>query len=123
VTFCKMCHPFFYEFRVVPSVHCKCIKYVYIKNTTVYVPSSELVLSQPTPLSPANVPLPPERGGAHSFAGEGLGESQLRRLEKKLSILPTLCVNVFNFVCCTACYYRHYRSQRLGVDLDRRLDH
>ncbi len=27
----------------------------------------------PTPLSPAIVPLPPERGGAHSPAGEGLG--------------------------------------------------
>jgi hypothetical protein len=41
------------------------------------------------PLSPASVPLPPEPGGAHSPAGEGLGESQFRRLEKKLSTLPT----------------------------------
>jgi hypothetical protein len=34
------------------------------------------------------VPLPPEPkggGGAHSPAGEGLWESQFRRLEKKLS--------------------------------------
>ncbi len=45
----------------------------------------------PTPLSPASVPLPPEPGGgAHSPAGEGLGESQFRRLEKKVSTLPTL---------------------------------
>ncbi len=44
----------------------------------------------PTPLSPASVPLPPEAGGGHSPAGEGLGESQFRRLEKKLSTLPTL---------------------------------
>ncbi len=29
---------------------------------------------------------------AHSPAGEGLGESQFRRQEKKLSTLPTLCV-------------------------------
>jgi hypothetical protein len=29
-------------------------------------------------------------GGAHSPAGEGLGESQFRRLEKKFSTLPTL---------------------------------
>ncbi len=29
-------------------------------------------------------------GGSHSPAGEGLGESQFRRLEKKLSTLPTL---------------------------------
>jgi hypothetical protein len=29
-------------------------------------------------------------GLAHSPPGEGLGESQFRRLEKKLSILPTL---------------------------------
>jgi hypothetical protein len=47
----------------------KCImgqytKYVYIESTTVYVPSSELGDSlPPTPLSPANVPLPPEPGG------------------------------------------------------------
>ncbi len=45
----------------------------------------------PTPLSPASVSLPPEPGGgAHSPAGEGLGESQFRRLEKRLSTLPTL---------------------------------
>jgi hypothetical protein len=44
----------------------------------------------PTPLSQARVPLPPEPGGAHSPAGEGLGEFQFRRLEKKLSTLPTL---------------------------------
>ncbi len=37
-----------------------------------YVPSSEL------------------GGGAHSPVGEGLGETQFRRLEKKLSTLPTL---------------------------------
>ncbi len=29
-------------------------------------------------------------GGAHSPAGEGLGESHFRRLKKKLSTLPTL---------------------------------
>jgi hypothetical protein len=36
----------------------------------------------PTPLSPASVPLPhePGGGGAQSPAGEGLGESQFRRL-------------------------------------------
>ena len=47
----------------------------------------------PTPLSPASMPFLPELGGgggAHSPAGEGLGESQFQRLEKKLSTLPTL---------------------------------
>jgi len=46
----------------------------------------------PTPLSPASVPLPPEPkgGGVHSPAGEGLGESQFRRLEKSLA-LSLLC--------------------------------
>jgi hypothetical protein len=66
--------------------------YVYIKSTTVYIPSSELGLSQP--LSRQQVcPSPKNRegGGAHSPAGEWLGESQFRRLEKKLRILPTLC--------------------------------
>jgi hypothetical protein len=49
----------------------------------------------PTSLSPASVPLPQNRGGggAHSPAGEGLGESQFRRLQKKLSTLPTLWAN------------------------------
>ncbi len=65
-------------------------KYVYIKSTTVYVPSSELGLSHS--LSRQRVcPSPQDRGrGAHSPAAEGLGESQFRWLEKKLSILPTL---------------------------------
>jgi hypothetical protein len=62
-------------------------KYICIKSTTVYVPSSELGLSHP-PLLPASVPLPPEPkgGGAHSPAGKGLGESQFRRLEKSLAL-------------------------------------
>jgi hypothetical protein len=41
----------------------------------------------------ASVPHPLTRGpggGAHSAACEGMGESQFRRLEKKLSTLPTL---------------------------------
>jgi hypothetical protein len=71
-------------------------KYVYKKSTTVYVPSLELVLSQP--LSRQRVcPSPQNRGGgAHSPEGEGLGESQFRRLEKKLSTLPTLCPTIYN---------------------------
>ncbi len=47
------------------------------------------IVTLPTPLSPASVPLP-RRWGAHSPAGEGLGKPQFRRLEKKLSTLPTL---------------------------------
>ncbi len=41
-----------------------------------------------TPLSPASVSLPTEQkgGGANSSAGEGLGESQFRRLEKSLAL-------------------------------------
>ncbi len=50
------------------------------------VPSSELGLSQP--LSRQRVcPSPGTKGeGAHSPAGEGLGESQFRRLEKSLAL-------------------------------------
>jgi hypothetical protein len=45
----------------------------------------------PIPLSRQRVCLPTcTKGGARSPAGEGLGESQFRRLEKKLSTLPTL---------------------------------
>jgi hypothetical protein len=41
----------------------------------------------PPPLSPASVPLPPKQGGgAHSPAGEGVGESKFRRLEKTLAL-------------------------------------
>ncbi len=41
--------------------------------------------------------------GVHSPAGEGLGESQFRRLEKKLSILPTLWYTVSRLnLYCTA---------------------
>ncbi len=46
----------------------------------------------PPPLSPASVPLPPRtgRGGTYSPSVEGVGKSPFRRLEKKLSTLPTL---------------------------------
>jgi hypothetical protein len=65
------------------KVHNMGLRYI---NTTVYVPSSELGL--PQPVSRKRVcPSPNQRVGgvAHSPAGEGLGESQFRRLEKKLS--------------------------------------
>jgi hypothetical protein len=42
-----------------------------------------------------------EWGGAHSPAGEGLGESQFRRLEKKLSNMHCLlCGNYQIAKCC-----------------------
>ncbi len=66
---------------------------MYIKSTTVYVYVG--IGTLPTPLSPASVPSPSPQtrgGGTHSPAGEGLGESQFRRLEKKLSTLPTLWI-------------------------------
>ncbi len=50
----------------------------------------------PIPLSPASVPLPPEPKGLHSPACEGLGESQCRRLEKKLCTLPTLWFQAYH---------------------------
>ncbi len=42
-------------------------------------------------VSCALLPPPKGGGGAHSPAAVGVGESQFRRLEKKLSTLPTLC--------------------------------
>jgi hypothetical protein len=45
----------------------------------------------PTPsLASECAPPPRTKGGAHSRAGERLGESQFQRLAKKLSTLPTL---------------------------------
>jgi hypothetical protein len=69
-------------------------KYIHIKSTTVYVPSLELGLSHP--LSRQRVCRSPRNQrvglGANSRAGEGLGESQFQRLEKKAySTLPSLC--------------------------------
>jgi hypothetical protein len=64
---------------------------VYKESTTVSVPSSELGISQPF-FRQQVCPASQNQGvGAHSPAGEGLGESQFGRLEKKLSTLPTLC--------------------------------
>ncbi len=64
-------------------------KYVYIKCTTVNVPSSELDWDPPNPSLASECALPPEpggEGGAHSPADEVLGESQFRRLEKSLAL-------------------------------------
>ncbi len=66
-------------------------KYIYIQNTTVYVLSLELGLSHP--LSRQRVsPSPRYQRGGILACGWGVGESQFRRLEKKLSTLPTLCL-------------------------------
>ncbi len=47
------------------------------------------------PLPQASVPTPNQRrgGGEHSPAGKEVGESQIRKLEKKLSTLSTLCLS------------------------------
>jgi hypothetical protein len=83
-------------------------KYIYLKSTTVYVPSSELGLSHP--LSRQLVcPFPRNQGGGvHSPAGEGLGESQYRRLEKSLALCLYLCKTLClpNF---SVCLLRHLR--------------
>ena len=92
-------------------------KYVYIRSTTVYVPSSELGLSQP--LSRQRVcPSPQNRGGrAHSPAGEGLGESQFRRLEKNLSTLSTLCwtASIITLTTCTFYKSKFYKTGKLTL--------
>ncbi len=64
-------------------------------SNLLYVPSSELRLSHPLTRKRVCPSSPNQRGGAHSPAGEGLGESQFRRLEKKLSTLPTLWTTLF----------------------------
>ncbi len=49
---------------------------------------------------------------AHSHVGEGLGESQFQRLEKKLSTLPTLYVGCNDFDAGKIHYEGHWK----GVD-------
>jgi hypothetical protein len=71
-------------------------KYVYIKSTTAYVPSSEIGLSQP--LSNQRLcPSPQNRGEGHTIAVEGLGKSQFQRLEEKLSTPALLLRTVSKF--------------------------
>ncbi len=46
----------------------------------------------PPSLASECAPPPPSKGGGTLACGRGVGESQFRRLEKKLSTLPTLCL-------------------------------
>jgi hypothetical protein len=68
---------------------------VYVEHHSVCPPRRNWEFgTPPTPLRQASVPSPgPKVGarGARSPAAKGEGESQFRRLEKKLSTLPTLC--------------------------------
>jgi hypothetical protein len=80
-------------------------KYVYIKSTTVYVPLSELGLSQqlPTPLSPASVPLPQNRDGGVGWhtrlRARGWGSSNSDDLRKSLALCLLCAVsNLFSRV-------------------------
>ncbi len=75
-----------YKSKAITLVH----KYINTQSTTVSVPSSELGL--PLLHLPRNL-----KGGrgSHSPARvRGCGNPQFRRLEKKLSTLPTLCIGV-----------------------------
>jgi hypothetical protein len=66
-------------------------KYLYIKSTTVYVPSSELGLSHPPPLLTTECTHPPEQGGGPTrMRGRGGGVPIKTTGEKKLNTLPTL---------------------------------
>jgi hypothetical protein len=63
-------------------------KYIYIKSSTVYVPRWNWDSPNPSPARECD--LHPRTGGGGTLAcGEGLGESQFRRLEKKPNLLRT----------------------------------
>ncbi len=68
--------------------------HIYLEYT-VSVPSLELCPSPPHTLSPSPAseyaPPPEPKGEAHLPPCKGVGESQFGRLERKLSILSTLC--------------------------------
>ena len=78
----------------VSTVYCTHKVLIYKEHHSV-CPSLELGLP-PTPLPQASVLSPPDQrvgGGGHTrlrAAAKGAVESQFRRLEKKLSTLPTL---------------------------------
>jgi hypothetical protein len=66
-------------------------------TATVYRMSPRRNWDSPTPSLASECAPPPEpKGWVHSPAGEGLGESQFRRQEKKLSTLPTLWTHLTN---------------------------
>jgi hypothetical protein len=67
------------------------------KEYQMYVPSSELGLSQPLPRQRV-CPSPPEPGREPLPAGEGLGESQFRRLEKSLALCLLCAVQLLGNV-------------------------
>jgi len=105
-----------------PLVHRRPTKYLY--TSIEYHSGCPLVGigTLPPPLSPASVPLPRnQRGRADSPAGEGLGESQFRRLEEKLSTLPTLCYYLctshhglnISFPCSNMLVEKHYQNTSL----------
>jgi hypothetical protein len=76
-------------------------KYIYIKSTTVYDPRQNW--DSPNPSLASECPSPRNRGRgeggeARLPADEGFGESQFRRLEKKLCTLPTLCPHIFPYL-------------------------
>ncbi len=55
------------------------------------VPSLELGLSHPLSRKRLRSPPPNQRRGTYLPATKGVGESQFRRLERKLSTLSTQC--------------------------------
>jgi hypothetical protein len=72
------------------------------QNTYLYehhsvCPLSELGFPQPSLASECALPPDQRMGRAHSPPGKGVGESPFRRLEKKLSTLPSLCSTYYNF--------------------------
>ncbi len=81
--------------RCFPRARLFCIsfptKYIYIKRTTVYIPSSEFGLP-PTPFFPASVPLSArnQRGGDTLACGWGVGGVPTPTTGEKLSTLPAL---------------------------------
>ncbi len=70
----------------------------------------------PTPsLASECGPPPAGTGGGHSRAGEGLGESLFQRLEKKLSLLPTMWAHTLDCLPFHTVYRRIKKSAACTV--------
>ncbi len=92
------------------------------QSTKPFLQSPELGLSHPlTRRRVCPSPFGSVEEGELSLAGEGVGEFQFRRLEKKLSTLPTLCF--FELKLSQFKWAMFAIANKLNIEIQRHLYH